>query len=88
MDEENFCDSSSFFSISFLALTKIVASTIETLASFQRVFMFLPPVEPDYRSPGVSEAERCSFSVVFSGKKQPEQIGKLPEIRKNSVLKW
>jgi len=33
--------------ISFLALMKIVVSTIETLASFQRVCMFLTPVEPD-----------------------------------------
>jgi len=43
--------------ISFLALMKIVVSTIETFASFQRVFMFLEPVEPVYsfyRSPGIS----------------------------------
>jgi len=32
---------------SFLALMKIVVSTIETLASFWHVFMFLAPVEPD-----------------------------------------
>jgi len=56
--------------ISFSAVMNIVASTVETLATFQRVFMFLQPVEHDqsfaYRIPGVSEAERNSDLALVS----------------------